>query len=318
MKTKKNRVWQKVGDREVEKESETLVIHRDRQCFRGNMVSIVTALLRMPLVANRKEMPLTAVTVHRHTDAVTQHLCIYPSCSSANTHTHTHTCQILSRGKDPIAPQGQKRAALRVGQLSHLSETLSWGHVSALISMLHCRPNVCNRVLHQVQLLVAARTRSDPQRRALNESLSGGNGACEGQMNIKSDQTSHLGNMSRWHFSFVFSTFLDISLHRELFADPCMLSAVLSVLMRATDAVVPARSPCFSLSSCSYTGQWVLLPHLDKRNDVLQWCYMSCCNVQSALVSSLSSSTRQHVDITIGGRHVARSLPSSWASQAIT
>lgn len=63
-----------MGDREVEKANETLVIHGDRLCFRGNMVSIVTALLRMPLVANRKRN--ATHTVHKHTDTVTQHLCI--------------------------------------------------------------------------------------------------------------------------------------------------------------------------------------------------------------------------------------------------
>ncbi len=56
-------------DRKWERErgSEILLIHRDRLRYRGNVVSIVTALLRMPLVGNKKRTPLTAGMSHTKT-----------------------------------------------------------------------------------------------------------------------------------------------------------------------------------------------------------------------------------------------------------
>lgn len=53
--------------REAKRGSEILLIHGDRLRFRGNVVSIVTAVLRMPLVGNKKRMPLTAGVEHKHT-----------------------------------------------------------------------------------------------------------------------------------------------------------------------------------------------------------------------------------------------------------
>lgn len=58
--------------REAKRGSEILLIHRDRLRFRGNVVSIVTALLRMPLVGNKKRMPLTACMERAHTHTHTQ------------------------------------------------------------------------------------------------------------------------------------------------------------------------------------------------------------------------------------------------------
>lgn len=94
----RNRVWQRVRDREVERRSEILLIHRDRLRFRGNMVSIVTALLRMPLVGNKKKN-----ATHRwygthtftQTHAITQQAptCIYTSCY---TNKHTYALKIRS------------------------------------------------------------------------------------------------------------------------------------------------------------------------------------------------------------------------------
>jgi len=63
---------------EAKRASEILLIHGDRLRFRGNVVSIVTAPLRMPLVGNKKRMPLTAGMKHTHTH------------THKNTHTNTH------------------------------------------------------------------------------------------------------------------------------------------------------------------------------------------------------------------------------------
>lgn len=87
--------------------------------------------------------------------------------------------------------------------------------------MLHCWPSVCNSVLHPVQLLIQGNTYTYTQihkGRPLNERW--GIWRSNRHQNSTSNQTSHLGNTSRLHFSFVFSTFLDILLHGELFADP--------------------------------------------------------------------------------------------------
>ncbi len=56
-----------VTESERERGSEILLIHRDRLRYRGNVVSIVTALLRMPLVGNKKRTPLTAGMSHTKT-----------------------------------------------------------------------------------------------------------------------------------------------------------------------------------------------------------------------------------------------------------
>lgn len=54
-----------------------LLIHRDGLRFRGNVVSIVTALLRMPLVGNKKN--------------AAHHLYVKRVCVSHTCRTHTHT-----------------------------------------------------------------------------------------------------------------------------------------------------------------------------------------------------------------------------------
>lgn len=99
--------------REAKRGSEILLIHRDRLRFRGNVVSIVTALLRMPLVGNKKRMPLTTGMARTHTHTNTQKhstlihtktqqspTCIYTSYYTNKhtqalkiscTHTYTHT-----------------------------------------------------------------------------------------------------------------------------------------------------------------------------------------------------------------------------------
>lgn len=91
----------------MEKESETLVIHGDRLRFRGNMVSIVTAPLRMPLVANRKRNAThcrCSAQTHGCSRATSVHLNILQLCE------HTHTHQICPHGKDPMAPRGKKKS----------------------------------------------------------------------------------------------------------------------------------------------------------------------------------------------------------------
>lgn len=86
-----DRVWQRVRDREVERRSEILLIHRDRLRFRGNVVSIVTALLRMPLVGNKKKNAThrwfgahTFTQIH----TITQQS---PTCIYTSYYTNKHT-----------------------------------------------------------------------------------------------------------------------------------------------------------------------------------------------------------------------------------
>lgn len=83
-----DRVWQRVRDREVERRSEILLIHRGRLRFRGNVVSIVTALLRMPLVGNKKKNATHRwYGAHTFTQSPT---CIYTSYYT-NKHTRRHS-----------------------------------------------------------------------------------------------------------------------------------------------------------------------------------------------------------------------------------
>jgi len=91
--------------REAKRGSEILLIHRDKLRFRGNVVAIVTAPLRMPLVGNKKRMPLATCIEHterKHnaTHKNTTVSYIYTSyytnthrhSRDIQTHTHTHIC----------------------------------------------------------------------------------------------------------------------------------------------------------------------------------------------------------------------------------
>lgn len=89
----------KSWERERERGREILLIHRDSQRYHSNVVAIVTALLRMPLVGNKKRAPLTACMEHTALEHNITHNCLLHAFIHLATLTlkhsgdaHRHTC----------------------------------------------------------------------------------------------------------------------------------------------------------------------------------------------------------------------------------
>lgn len=94
--TARERECDRKREREVERGSEIFLIHRDRLRFRGNVVSIVTALLRMPLVRNKKRNAThrwcgARTHIHGYTQTYQSPTCVYTICCYTNKHTHKHS-----------------------------------------------------------------------------------------------------------------------------------------------------------------------------------------------------------------------------------